>query len=84
MTMIVLAITVPSYFFFPALLGYVAYGVGKALVLGFFERMPDRGHAAGRGAGRRGGRELRDIDYRELSPWQRFRLQRPRRHGRPI
>ena len=27
------------------------------------------------------GAELRDIDYRELSPWQRFRRQRQvRRH----
>jgi CDP-diacylglycerol---serine O-phosphatidyltransferase len=41
MTMIVLAIVMPSTFFFPALMGYVAYGVGKSLVLGFFERLPD-------------------------------------------
>jgi CDP-diacylglycerol---serine O-phosphatidyltransferase len=80
-TMIVLAITIPSYFFFPALLGYVAYGVGKSLVLGFFERMPDEDLLLDEEPGDEAGAELRDIDYRELSPWQRFRLQRQgRRH----
>jgi CDP-diacylglycerol---serine O-phosphatidyltransferase len=79
MTMIALAITVPSYFFFPALLGYVTYGVGKATVLGFFERMPEDDLLLDQEPGDEAGAELRDIDYRELSPWQRFRLQRPRR-----
>jgi CDP-diacylglycerol---serine O-phosphatidyltransferase len=75
-TMIVLAITIPSYFFFPALLGYVSYGVGKTLVLGFFERMPDQDLMMDEEEGDEAGAELRDIDYRELSPWQRFRMQR--------
>ncbi|HSJ08047.1 MAG TPA: CDP-diacylglycerol--serine O-phosphatidyltransferase [Longimicrobiales bacterium] len=79
MTMIVLAITIPSYFFFPALLGYVSYGVGKSLVLGFFERMPDEDLLLDEEPGDEAGAELRDIDYRELSPWQRFRMHR---HGR--
>jgi CDP-diacylglycerol---serine O-phosphatidyltransferase len=79
MTMITLALTVPSYFFFPALVGYVTYGVGKAMVLGFFERMPDEDLLLDEEPGDEAGAELRDIDYRELSPWQRFRLQRPRR-----
>lgn len=79
MTMIVLAIAMPSYFFFPALLGYVTYGMGKALALGFFERMPDRDMLLDEEPGDEAGAELRDIDYRELSPWQRFRLQRQAR-----
>jgi hypothetical protein len=81
-TCIVLGVTIPSIFFFPALMMYVSYGVVKALVLGFFERMPDRDvmideeeHEEGDEA----GAELREIDYAELSPWQRFRRQR---HGR--
>jgi CDP-diacylglycerol---serine O-phosphatidyltransferase len=82
MTMIALAIIMPSYFFFPALLGYVAYGVLKALALGFFERMPDEDLMLDIEIGDEAGAELRDIDYRELSPWQRFRLERQtRRHG---
>jgi CDP-diacylglycerol---serine O-phosphatidyltransferase len=75
-TMIVLAITIPSHFFFPALLGYVIYGVGKALVLGFFERMPDTDLLIDEEPGDEAGAELRNIDYRELSPWQRYRLQK--------
>jgi CDP-diacylglycerol---serine O-phosphatidyltransferase len=76
LTMVVLAITMPSHFFFPALLGYVMYGVGKALVLGFFERMPDTDLLLDEEPGDEAGAELRNIDYRELSPWQRFRLQK--------
>jgi CDP-diacylglycerol---serine O-phosphatidyltransferase len=83
LTMIVLAITAPSYFFFPALLGYVAYGVGKATVLGFFERMPEEDMLLDQEPGDEAGAELRDIDYRELSPWQRFRLQRTVRRPNP-
>jgi CDP-diacylglycerol---serine O-phosphatidyltransferase len=79
LTMVVLAITIPSYFFFPALLGYVTYGVGKALALGFFERMPEQDLMLDMELGDEAGAELRDIDYRELSPWQRFRLQRQTR-----
>jgi CDP-diacylglycerol---serine O-phosphatidyltransferase len=79
MTMIVLAITAPSYFFFPALLSYIAYGMVKTLVLGFFERMPDQDMLLDEEPGDEAGAELRDIDYRELSPWQRFRMHRMRR-----
>lgn len=80
LTMITLAIAVPSYFFFPALLGYITYGIGKALVLGFFDRLPDEDLLLDEEHGDEAGAELREIDYRELSPWQRFRLQRqPRR-----
>jgi CDP-diacylglycerol---serine O-phosphatidyltransferase len=80
-TMIVLAIAIPSHFFFPALLGYIAYGIGKALVLGFFERLPDEDLLLDEGPDDEAGAELREIDYRELSPWQRFRL--PRETRRP-
>jgi CDP-diacylglycerol---serine O-phosphatidyltransferase len=81
LTMVVLAVTIPSLFFFPALMGYVGYGIGKSLVLGFFERLPDRDvlldeeeHADEAGA------ELRDIDYAELS--SPYAATRRRRRGR--
>jgi CDP-diacylglycerol---serine O-phosphatidyltransferase len=77
--MIVLAVTVPSYFFFPVLMGYVLYGIAKALALGFFERMPDQDLLLDEEGGDEAGAELRDIDYRELTPWQRFRMQRQTR-----
>jgi CDP-diacylglycerol---serine O-phosphatidyltransferase len=69
MGMIVLAVTIPSLFFFPALMGYVGYGVGKSLVLGFFERMPDRDVLLDDEdeQGDEAGAELREIDYAEIS-----------------
>lgn len=77
---IVAAIAIPSMFFFPALMGYVTYGVVKSIAIGFFERMPEGDPMLDEEPGDEAGAELRDIDYRELSPWQRFRLPRqPRR-----
>jgi hypothetical protein len=74
-------ILIPSIFFFPAFLGYVSYGLLKSLAIGFFERMPDVDPLLDEEPGDEAGAELRDIDYRELSPWQRFRKQRVRRYG---
>jgi CDP-diacylglycerol--serine O-phosphatidyltransferase len=77
LTLIALAVTVPSYYFFPALMGYVGYGLGKATVLGFFERLPDRDPLLDEEDAEipdEAGAELREMDYRELSPWSRRRL----------
>jgi CDP-diacylglycerol--serine O-phosphatidyltransferase len=81
---IIMGILMPSIFFFPALMAYVSYGVGKTLVLGFFERAPDRDMLLDEEEeeGDEAGAELRDIDYAELSPWQRFRMQRQYRRRR--
>ncbi|HEX6937813.1 MAG TPA: CDP-diacylglycerol--serine O-phosphatidyltransferase [Longimicrobiales bacterium] len=76
------ALTIPSLFFFPALLAYVAYGVLKALVLGFFERLPERDPLLDEEGGDEAGAELREIDYDELSPHRRrwpLRRRRARR-----
>jgi hypothetical protein len=67
LTMIALAVTIPSLFFFTALMGYVAYGVVKATLLGFMERLPDRDPMLDEEEGDEAGAELRDIDYAELS-----------------
>jgi hypothetical protein len=92
MSMIVLAITVPRYFFFPAAIGYIAYGVGKTLVLGFFERLPERDPLLDEEYIDEAGAELREIDYGEIMPRRRFRLPGYRRrlkgrrrtdHGKP-
>jgi CDP-diacylglycerol---serine O-phosphatidyltransferase len=81
---VIMGIVMPAIFFFPALLTYVSYGVGKTLVLGFFERLPERDMLLDEEEeeGDEAGAELRDIDYAELSPWQRFRLQRQYRRRR--
>lgn len=75
------ALTVPSLFFFPALLAYVAYGMLKSVVLGFFERLPERDPLLDTEGGDEAGAELRDIDYDELSPY-RPRIWRRRRRPR--
>lgn len=71
LTVLVLGSTVPSIFFFPALLTYLAYGVVKSLILGLFERMPDRDPMLDEEdeQGDEAGAELREIDYGELSPY---------------
>lgn len=76
---IVAALTAPALFFFPALLAYVGYGVLKAFVLGFFERLPERDPLLDEEDGDEAGAELREIDYDELSPHRRrWRLRRRR------
>jgi CDP-diacylglycerol--serine O-phosphatidyltransferase len=79
LSMIALAVLVPAHFFFPFFLTYVSYGLVKATVLGFFERLPERDPLLDED-GDEAGAELRDIDYAELSPG-RFGLRR-RRGGR--
>ncbi len=78
---IVAALTIPSLFFFPAFMAYVSYGVLKSMVLGFFERLPERDLLLDEEGGDEAGAELRDIDYDELSPHRRGWLPR-RRQGR--
>ena len=84
-TMIVLAITMPRLFFFPALIGYLAYGVLKSTLLGFLERLPERDPMDDEEEeADEAGAELRDIDYAELShvePLQPRRFRRPGRGG---
>jgi CDP-diacylglycerol--serine O-phosphatidyltransferase len=82
LTMIVLAITIPALFFFPALMGYVAYGIGKALVLGFFERLPDRDPLLDEEEGDEAGAELRDIVYDQAPLGLRGKLRRRRKRDR--
>jgi CDP-diacylglycerol---serine O-phosphatidyltransferase len=61
------AILIPALFFFPALLALIAYGVVKALVLGFFERLPDEDLLLDEELPDEAGAELREIDYREIA-----------------
>jgi CDP-diacylglycerol--serine O-phosphatidyltransferase len=82
LTMIILASTIPSIYFFPALMGYVSYGIGKAAVLGFFERLPDRDPLLDEEEGDEAGAELREIDYAELSPGRPPFGLRPRKRRR--
>jgi CDP-diacylglycerol--serine O-phosphatidyltransferase len=85
LTVTILAITVPAHFFFPASMLYVAYGVMKAILLGFFERLPEHDPLLDAEGGDEAGAELRDIDYGEITPHRKFRIpgyQRRRRRRR--
>ena len=82
MAMIIMSIAMPSIFFFPAAIMYVSYGVLKALVLGFAERLPERDPLLDAESWDEAGAELRDIDYAEITPHRRFRLPGYRRRRR--
>ncbi len=91
LSMIVLAITVPALFFFPAFVGYVSYGILKGVVLGFFERLPAGDPLLDEEQGDEAGAELRQIDYAELTHMppsigrgMRIRRKRGRKRGRPV
>lgn len=80
---IALAIWVPALFFFPMAVAYAAYGIGKMLVLGFFERLPDRDPLLDdEELGDEAGAELRDISYEEIAPRRGLRFPGGRRRGR--
>ncbi|MGH7481327.1 MAG: CDP-diacylglycerol--serine O-phosphatidyltransferase [Longimicrobiales bacterium] len=67
MLSLVAALTVPEYFFFPALSIYIAYGLVKAVILGLFERLPDRDVLIDEEEeGDEAGAELRELDYDEM------------------
>ncbi|MBX6364054.1 MAG: CDP-diacylglycerol--serine O-phosphatidyltransferase [Gemmatimonadetes bacterium] len=76
------AFTIPRLFFFPALVVYIAYGVLKALVLGFFDRLPEEDLLLDVEGGDEAGAELRYIDYDELTPGRRRRRNPFRRRRR--
>lgn len=82
LTMIVLAVAIPSLYFFPAAMLYVSYAVLKALVLGFAERLPERDPLLDAEDWDEAGAEMRDIDYAEITPHRRFRLPGYRRRRR--
>jgi CDP-diacylglycerol--serine O-phosphatidyltransferase len=69
---VVASFTIPSLFWFPVLMTYVAYGVLKAVALGFFERLPDRDLLLDDEEPDEADAEVRDIDYNELSPPRRL------------
>lgn len=81
LTLIALAIWVPALFFFPMSVGYVSYGVLKALVLGFFERLPEEDPMLDDEGGDEAGAELREITYEGLAP-RKHLLPRYRRRKR--
>lgn len=70
---IIAAFTIPALFFFPMAMLYIVYGVVKALVLGFLERLPERDPMLDEDQPDEAGAELREMDYEEMRPGGRFR-----------
>lgn len=75
---IVAAFTIPALYFFPATIIYISWGLMKALVMGFAERLPDRDLLFDSEDLDEADAEMRDIDYMELEPPDRV----PRRNRR--
>ncbi len=76
---IVAALWIPRLFFFPGLILYIAWGLGKTLVLGFLDRLPEQDLLLDVENADEAGAELREIDYEELGPGF---IRRRRRHRR--
>jgi CDP-diacylglycerol--serine O-phosphatidyltransferase len=65
----IMALTLPRYWFFPALVVYTAWGLGKAFVLGLLDRLPDRDPLLDEHiAPGETGDEVRSMDYGNLAP----------------
>jgi CDP-diacylglycerol---serine O-phosphatidyltransferase len=79
-TGVFLAITVPRYYFFPALVLYTTWGLVKSLVLGLLDRLPERDPLLDQEDEEvdDSGAEIRDLDYRDVAP-VRFRKGRRRK-----
>lgn len=76
---LVLAITVPRYYFFPVLVLYTSWGLVKALIIGLLDRLPERDPLLDEEEDEDdSGAELRSVDYRDVAPG-RFRRRRKAR-----
>lgn len=78
-----LAIEVPRYYFFPALVLYTSWGLLKAVFLGLWDRLPERDPLLDEEEDEEeddSGAELRDVDYRDVAPG-RFRKRTKRWPG---
>jgi len=76
------AIVIPRLWFFPFFIGYILWGLGKSMVLGFLDRLPEEDLLLDVEEGDEAGAELRDLDYNELGPRPLRRLRRRRRRRR--
>jgi CDP-diacylglycerol--serine O-phosphatidyltransferase len=76
-----LAITVPRYYFFPVLVLYTTWGLVKSVLLGLWERLPERDPLLDReereDEADDSRAEVRSLDYRDVAP-DRFRKARRR------
>lgn len=62
---IILALVIPAYWFFPALVGYTVWGLLKALFMGLLERLPERDPLLDT---EEEEEEARQVDYGDIAP----------------
>jgi CDP-diacylglycerol--serine O-phosphatidyltransferase len=81
-----LALTVPRYYFFPATVLYTAFGLLRAILLGFIDRLPEKDPLLDEDEEGMelddSGMEVRAVDYRDVAPGRFKRKRRPRRNHR--
>jgi CDP-diacylglycerol---serine O-phosphatidyltransferase len=65
---IVAAISAPAYFFFPAAIVYITWGLARSAVAGFEERLPERDPLIDE---EEVGDEERELEYEEIKPRSR-------------
>jgi CDP-diacylglycerol---serine O-phosphatidyltransferase len=63
---LVLAFTAPSYFFFPFMVLYITFGLVRATMMGFLERLPEDDPLIDRDQDEQ--EERRELDYEEIEP----------------
>lgn len=73
---LIAAVTVPALFFFPALVAYIAFGLGRTVVLGFLDRLPERDPLIDE----EDEDEVREMEYLEIEPRPQLRAE-PRRNS---
>lgn len=67
--LIALAVTVPRYYFFTALITYTVWGLAKSFVLGLLDRIPEQDPLLDEeGEEDDSGAEMRSMDYRAIAP----------------
>lgn len=71
---LLLALTVPRYYFFLSLLLYIVWGLLKSVILGFFDRLPGGDPLLDEDE-EEADEERRDMDYGDLGPRSPTRLQ---------
>jgi CDP-diacylglycerol--serine O-phosphatidyltransferase len=76
-TLIVLAITVPGYYFFSASVIYTFWHLLKSVFLGLRDRLPERDPLLDEDEEEDG--EARSLDYREVAPRRFRKARKPRR-----
>ena len=73
-----LALTVPRYYFFPATMLYTVWGLLHSVILGLWDRLPERDPLLDLEEDD-AGEEVRELDYSDLAPRRFRKKRRPRR-----